>query len=72
MTGKFQSFKTHDLQTLLKLSGVEDKIKFNYLSDWSIVISWNPELRYDPIGKVTAQRAKDMTDAVTSLLTALR
>jgi hypothetical protein len=33
----YQSFRTHDLDILLHLSGTEDKIKTNHLAEWSIV-----------------------------------
>jgi hypothetical protein len=33
------SLKTHNLDILLRLSGVEEKIKTNYMVDWSIVAS---------------------------------
>ena len=42
----FTSFKTHDLDKLLKLSGVEKKVREGFLEEWSIVRTWNPELRY--------------------------
>ena len=32
-----QSFKTHDLNILLKLSGIEAKIKASYKREWSVV-----------------------------------
>jgi hypothetical protein len=46
---KYASFKTHDFDSLLHLSGVEDKVKQSYLSEWSIVKTWNPELRYNRV-----------------------
>ena len=67
-----QSFKTHNLEVLLKLSGVEEKIRTNYISEWSIVLEWNPELRYGTTGTINNQKAEDMIAAVTSLFTALR
>jgi hypothetical protein len=48
-----QSFKTHNLEVLLKLSGTESKIKTKFLADWSIVSRWNPESRYRKIGTAT-------------------
>jgi len=42
----FQSFKTHSLDVLLRLSGAEDKIKKNFLAQWSVVAKWDPEARW--------------------------
>lgn len=43
------SFKTHDLDLLLKLSGIESKVRERFLLEWSIVRTWNPELRYSRV-----------------------
>lgn len=65
---KYQTFKTHDLDILLHLSGCEDKIKLKHMADWSIVAQWNPEARYNPIGKVQDSDAKDMLESTKELL----
>lgn len=62
-----QSFKTHDLDILLHLSGIEDKIKEHFFSEWSIVTAWKPEIRYASRTK-TAQMANGMLAAVKVLL----
>ena len=41
-----QSFRSHDLPLLLKLSGWEPRINANYGAEWSKVVDWNPESRY--------------------------
>jgi len=56
----FQSFKTHDLDVLLKLSGREAHIKTKFLLEWNTVASWDPEARYDPTRNVLEQDARDM------------
>jgi hypothetical protein len=61
------SFKTHDLDVLLHLSGIEDKIKKTCFSEWSIVTAWKPEIRYASRSK-TAEMAKGMLAAVKNLL----
>ncbi len=61
------SFKTHDLDVLLHLSGIEDKIKRKCFSEWSIVTAWKPEIRYVSRTK-TAEMAKGMLAAVQKLL----
>src|SRR6266567_4751723 len=43
------SFKTHDLEILLHLSGREDHVKTNFTADWSVIAQWDPEVRYRPI-----------------------
>ena len=63
-----QSFKTHKLDILLKLSGAESKIKVNFLAAWSVVARWDPEARYQPIGTATRQEAGSMIDSTKSIL----
>ena len=65
------SFKVHNLDTLLRLSGLEPKIKTNYMPDWSIVAVWMPEVRYRLIGSTSQSDARDMIDATESLLRVL-
>lgn len=55
----YQSFKTHDLEILLSLSGMEPIIKAKYLAEWSSVARWNPELRY----KATSDTTMAVTQA---------
>jgi len=65
---KYQTFKTHDLDILLHLSGLENKVKLNHFFQWSIVAQWNPEARYNPIGNVKDSDAKEMLEASKELL----
>jgi hypothetical protein len=66
-----QSLKTHDLELLLRLSGVEDRIKAMYLAEWSAVVEWTPEKRYQRIGQTTPQQATDMVRCAERLLNTL-
>jgi hypothetical protein len=59
-TTGYNSFKTHDLEALLKLSGIEQNIRNNFIAEWSIVRVWNPEKRYQPIGTIKGITAKAM------------
>lgn len=68
---KFQSFKTHDLELLLRFSGVEGRIKAKYLAEWSVVLNWDPEKRYQKTGLSTQQEAADMIASAKKLLDAL-
>jgi len=62
-----QSVKTHDLEVLLKFSGIEDRVKAKHLREWSAVLGWNPEKRYQAIGASKAQDAADMVECVGRL-----
>lgn len=66
-----QSLKTHDLEILLRLSGIEARVKMKYLADWSAVLDWNPEKRYQTIGRSTHQQATDMVTSAKRLLEVL-
>jgi HEPN domain-containing protein len=66
-----QSFKTHSLDVLLRLSGAEDKIKKNFFAQWSIVRKWDSEARYKEVGSATEQIAESMIEATKILLGAL-
>lgn len=61
------SFKTHDLEILLHLSGIEAEIKGKYLSDWSVVTLWKPEIRYSSV-KRTPQDVELMLSSSEKLL----
>lgn len=59
--------KTHNLDSLLMWTGVELSIKSNFLSEWSIIANWDPEVRYKPIGSATMIDAKNMIDSVATI-----
>ncbi len=63
-----KSFKTHDLDMLLHLSGIEHEIKEGEVfAEWSIVRSWDPEMRYSS-QKQTNKSVKLLLDSVEVLL----
>lgn len=66
--GDYKSFKTHDLDVLLRLSGIEEKIKTTFLAEWSAVVQWNPESRYSPIGNAKPSDAALMLSSTRALL----
>jgi HEPN domain-containing protein len=68
---KFKSFKTHDLGTLLSMTGREKKLRAIYMTEWSTVTEWDPETRYRPVGSADRRDAARMIDSVERLLTAL-
>jgi len=65
---KYQSFKTHELDVLLRLSGTEAIMKKKYINEWSAVASWNPERRYKLVGNTSSQQAHAMITATKFLL----
>ena len=64
----YKSFRTHDLDVLLRLSGIEDRINRDLLKEWSVVAQWSPESRYRPIGSATLAEATLMVESTTTLL----
>lgn len=67
----FRSLKTHDLEVLLKFSGVEERVTAKALTEWSVVVNWNPERRYQAIGLLKPQQAAEMVKCVERLLEVL-
>lgn len=68
-----KKMKTHNLETLLGLIGapINQDIKStpSHLTDWSTVLSWDPELRYAPIkGEILKPDAQKMISATKRLL----
>ncbi len=67
----YKSFKTHNLDILLSLSGSEDEIKSQYLAEWSAVAAWDPEARYNPSGSASMADAEFLIEAAKILLDVL-
>ncbi len=67
----YLSFKTHNLDVLLSLSGAENKIKTKYLTEWSAVASWDSEARYRSLGSATKTDATLMVESAKTLLRVL-
>lgn len=65
---KFKSLRTHDLEVLLRFSGVEARVKAGHLPEWSLILDWDPERRYRPSGAWTAQKAGDIVAAAAILV----
>ena len=51
-TGKeaadYRSLRTHNLEVLLYMSGVYERIAVDLEEDWARVLKWRPEIRYTP------------------------
>lgn len=67
----YTSFRTHNLDVLLHLSGVEVLVKTQYMAEWSTVVQWDPEARYKTIGSTSLQDATVMLTASRTLVGAL-
>ncbi|MEP7220520.1 MAG: HEPN domain-containing protein [Bacteroidota bacterium] len=68
----YQSFKTHNLDVLLHLSGVENSIRKRFPAHWQVVAAWNPELRYKPLGTATRNDVENMIKSTKVILRALQ
>ena len=67
----FASFKTHKLDVLLALCGQEQRVKDEYLWEWSEVETWDPESRYKAVGLAEVAAIERMIIAVETLLKVL-
>ena len=64
----YLSFKTHNLDVLLSLSGTDEAIKTGYLAEWSAVATWDPEARYNPIGSADKNDVELLLESAKKLL----
>lgn len=60
--------KTHNLESLLLFSGIDSHIRQNFLADWSIVVLWNPEIRYAPVNKISQTDSKNIIFSAKKLI----
>jgi HEPN domain-containing protein len=67
----YTSFRTHDLEVLLHLTGAEAAIREGFLLEWSIVLDWDPDTRYRVIGSSSSTDASAMLTAAHTLTGAL-
>src|SRR5262245_6812221 len=67
----FASFKSHELDILLRLAGIETEIKTTTFAEWSAVCEWDPESRYHPVGTAGPTDTLLMMEAVKTLLAAI-
>jgi hypothetical protein len=66
-----QTFKTHDLDVLLRLSGREQFMRLSLFFEWTILNKWNPEARYRRVGTATASAVRDMITAARTVMVKL-
>ncbi len=67
----YATFKTHNLDVLLHLSGREAQVKTKCLMDWSAVARWDPEGRYKPPGTSTKTDLRLMIALTKTLMRVL-
>jgi HEPN domain-containing protein len=67
----FRSLRTHSLEVLLKFSGVEERVTAKHAAEWTVVVSWDPEKRYQAIGTLTPVEAEQMVKCAERLLEVL-
>jgi HEPN domain-containing protein len=67
----YQSLRTHRLDVLLHFSGAEARIKGRLMTEWAMVVMWEPDVRYRRIGTASAADAGDMIRAARSVVSAL-
>ena len=69
----YKSFRTHNLDVLLHLSGAEKKFRQQpkLTAAWSDVAAWDPDARYRLTGTATADEANDMVKSAKVILGAL-
>lgn len=65
---KIGGFKIHDFSDLLILSGLSNKINASsnmlLFTNWNIVTTWQPDMRYKPVGSSTRQASEDLISAL--------
>ena len=60
--------KTHNLRMLLEYTTLRSLVDSHLLKEWSEVIAWSPEQRYNPIGTKTITDTDSMIAATQKLL----
>lgn len=60
--------KTHNLRMLLEYTTLKSWVDLRLLKEWSEVIGWSPEQRYNPVGTKTITDTNNMIAATQKLL----
>ncbi|MDM8557844.1 HEPN domain-containing protein [Candidatus Parabeggiatoa sp. HSG14] len=67
-SGKLKSaYAVHNFEQLLLLSGLQKKISLAHAelhTNWSIIIPWSPEMRYQSKGTISKSKAEEILNAV--------
>lgn len=67
----YNSFKTHDLDILLRLSGWEKPIRTCHRAAWYAIRDWKPEVRYAAAEETVEDHATQMLSNARIVLEAL-
>lgn len=67
----YRSFRTHNLEVLLSLTGRAHMVKRYHAHAWVAVSQWDPEKRYRPVGGVTKATAEGTIRSAELLLRVL-
>ncbi len=67
----YQSFRTHNLDVLLHLSGTEKTVRLKRPIEWSVVAGWDPETRYKPVGTFSEEDARSMIESAKAVMEVL-
>ncbi|UOD33031.1 hypothetical protein INH39_16170 [Massilia violaceinigra] len=54
----YTSLRTHDLEILLDLTGLQKNVRNKFGAHWSNVCDWSPEERYRQVGAVPEKDAR--------------
>lgn len=65
---RVRDIRNHDLSKLLFYSGAEYFIKLNFLDEWSLAVTWTPEMRY----KVLKFRRDDAASKIRAVSTLIK
>lgn len=69
--GELKFLKTHNYETLLRLTGKTDVIKIGLMAEWSVLAKWSPENRYRPSGTIKRTDSIDMIDSTKKIVETL-
>ncbi|MDM8560116.1 hypothetical protein QUF82_14880 [Thiotrichales bacterium HSG14] len=59
--------RVNNLETLLVLSGIAEKMQQRFFIEWSIIKKWNPQNRYKKMGSETWNSTELMLSSVETL-----
>ena len=67
----YGSFRIHNLHVLLRLSGMEERIRTRHHGDWVQVSEWDPTSRYAAEGTARPDVAKSILTSARQIVRAL-
>ena len=71
VSDSYRTFKTHNLEVLLSLTGRSAGVKRKYRNEWTVVSQWDPERRDAPPGGLQKAAAELMVRFSETILRAL-